>query len=93
VRVGRTSHSITGGGAASEFAPIEVSDSGQGMDEETRSKIFDPFFTTKTRGTGLGLPTAKRIIELHAGSIDIDCPPTGGTIVHITLPLSQRASP
>ena len=45
-----------------------------------REKIFTPFFTTKSRGTGLGLPTAKRLIEAHAGTrCAIDCPPAGGT--------------
>lgn len=41
--------------------------------------IFTPFFTTKSRGSGLGLPTAKRLIEAHHGQIDLTCPPEGGT--------------
>jgi two-component system sensor histidine kinase HydH len=45
-----------------------------------------PFFTTKARGTGLGLPTAKRLVEAHRGCISVDCPPAGGTIVTIELP-------
>jgi PAS domain S-box-containing protein len=69
---------------------LAIADEGPGIPADIRERIFDPFFTTKTRGTGLGLPTAKRIIELHAGSIDIDCPASGGTVVRITLPLSQQ---
>jgi two-component system sensor kinase FixL len=63
-------------------------DEGPGIPEETREKIFTPFFTTKSRGSGLGLPTAKRLIEAHQGRISIECPPSGGTTVHITLPLA-----
>ena len=47
-------------------------------------------FTTKHRGTGLGLPTAKRVIEQHGGSIDVQCPPTGGTVVTVSLPLDSQ---
>ena len=70
---------------------IAIADEGPGIPEDVRDRIFDPFFTTKTRGTGLGLPTAKRIIDMHAGSIDVECPPGGGTIVRVTLPLQQTA--
>jgi len=66
---------------------IAIQDEGPGIPEDVRDRIFDPFFTTKTRGTGLGLPTAKRIVDMHAGSIDMECPPGGGTIVRVTLPL------
>ena len=53
---------------------------------EIRDKIFTPFFTTKSRGSGLGLPTAKRLVEAHNGQIAIDCPPAGGTTVVVRLP-------
>ena len=53
---------------------------------DVREKIFTPFFTTKARGSGLGLPTAKRLVEAHHGSISIDCPPGGGTTVTVHLP-------
>lgn len=66
---------------------IAFADSGPGIPTEIRQKIFTPFFTTKSRGTGLGLPTAKRLIEAHNGQIDIDCPVTGGTCVTVHLPL------
>jgi two-component system sensor kinase FixL len=66
---------------------IAVHDDGPGIPPEIREKIFTPFFTTKSRGSGLGLPTAKRLIEAHDGEIAIECPPSGGTAVTIRLPL------
>jgi PAS domain S-box-containing protein len=66
---------------------IAFIDSGPGIPTEIRQKIFTPFFTTKSRGSGLGLPTAKRLIEAHNGQIVIDCPPAGGTSVVVRLPL------
>jgi signal transduction histidine kinase len=65
---------------------IAFADSGPGIPPEIREKIFTPFFTTKSRGTGLGLPTAKRLVEAHRGTIDIRCPPGGGTTVTVQLP-------
>jgi signal transduction histidine kinase len=50
---------------------------------------FEPFFTTKSRGTGLGLPLARRIVEAHGGDIQIDTPPSGGTTVTLRLPLTR----
>lgn len=67
---------------------ISFSDTGPGISAELRDKVFVPFFTTKARGTGLGLPTAKRFIDAHYGSIAIDCPASGGTTVSVNLPLA-----
>ena len=66
---------------------ITFIDTGPGIPAELREKIFSPFFTTKSRGSGLGLPTAKRFIEAHKGQIAIECPPTGGTAVIVQLPM------
>jgi two-component system sensor kinase FixL len=66
---------------------ISFVDDGPGIPAEVREKIFMPFFTTKARGSGLGLPTAKRLIEAHNGEIVIECPPAGGTEVVIRLPM------
>jgi two-component system sensor kinase FixL len=66
---------------------IAFIDRGPGIPPEIRDKIFTPFFTTKSRGSGLGLPTAKRLIEAHNGQIAIDSPPAGGTTVIVRLPL------
>jgi len=68
---------------------ITVNDSGPGIPPEVREKLFTPFFTTKARGTGLGLSTAKRLLEAHGGSIAVDCPPRGGTTVTLELPTLQ----
>jgi signal transduction histidine kinase len=67
---------------------IAFIDRGPGIPPEIREKIFTPFFTTKSRGSGLGLPIAKHLIEAHNGQIAIDCPPDGGTTVVVGLPLA-----
>jgi two-component system sensor kinase FixL len=66
---------------------VVVRDDGPGMPPGVREKIFTPFFTTKARGTGLGLPTVKRLIDAHGGQIAVECPPEGGTVVTIRLPV------
>ncbi|MBI4600376.1 MAG: PAS domain S-box protein [Planctomycetes bacterium] len=66
---------------------ILIQDKGPGIPAAVRERIFEPFFSTKHRGTGLGLPIAKRIVEAHGGRIAVDCPPGGGTTVMIELPL------
>jgi two-component system sensor histidine kinase AtoS len=72
---------------ADQVCHVVVQDSGPGIPPDVRERIFTPFFTTKSRGTGLGLPTAKRIVEAHSGQIEIDCPPGGGTTVTVQLPV------
>lgn len=67
---------------------VTVRDNGPGIPPDVLERIFTPFFTTKARGTGLGLPTARRIVEAHAGSIALECPPAGGTLVTIQLPIA-----
>ena len=64
---------------------IEVADEGPGIPEHVRERLFEPFFTTRHRGTGLGLPTAQRLITAQGGSIRLDCPPGGGTVALIGL--------
>ena len=68
-------------------ATVAITDHGPGISPDVRDKIFEPFFTTKHRGTGLGLPTARRVIERHRGTLDVDCPSSGGTVVTVTLPM------
>ena len=65
---------------------IAVADNGPGMPAEVKDKVFDPFFTTRSRGTGLGLPIARRVVEAHGGSIGIETPAGGGTVVSMSLP-------
>lgn len=67
---------------------IRFSDTGSGMAADVREKVFTPFFTTKSRGTGLGLPTVKRLVEAHRGSVSVESPPAGGTVVTVELPLA-----
>jgi signal transduction histidine kinase len=71
------------GGQGSE---IRFEDNGEGIDPENLKKVFNPFFTTKEKGSGLGLPIVKSIIETHQGAIKIDSGPEEGTTVTISLP-------
>jgi two-component system, LuxR family, sensor kinase FixL len=66
---------------------VTVADRGPGMPEDVRERAFDAFFTTKHRGTGLGLPIARRVVEAHGGTIQVDVPPEGGTTISVELPL------
>ncbi len=71
---------------------IEVHDRGPGIAEDVLPRVFEPFFTTKDpgKGTGLGLPISARLIEKFGGTIRVDCPMDGGTVVTVSLP-AQRA--
>lgn len=66
---------------------LTVADNGPGIPAEVRERLFTPFLTTKARGTGLGLSTAKRLIEAHGGTIAVECPPGGGTTVRLQFPV------
>ena len=70
-------------------AVLEVIDTGPGIEPELRKKIFEPYYSTTPSGTGLGLPTARRIIRRHDGDIRLDSEPGKGTRFVITLPLAQ----
>jgi signal transduction histidine kinase len=86
---GRIRVSIVASDVACE---VRFVDAGPGIPPDIRQKIFTPFFTTKSRGTGLGLPTAKRLVEAHRGTIHVECPPAGGTTVTIQLPVEPAAT-
>jgi PAS domain S-box-containing protein len=68
---------------------VAVRDNGPGFNAEQRRRIFDPFFTTKTKGTGLGMAIAKRIVEAHAGRISVGDSDAGAEIL-IQLPRECR---
>jgi len=70
-----------------ENVVIDVEDSGPGIRRNMIEKIFEPLFTTKSRGTGLGLATAKNLVERHFGSVTVK---TNPTIFSITLPKNLK---
>ena len=63
-----------------------IRDFGPGLPSGEEDRIFDPFFTTRTQGTGLGLPLARRIVELHGGHIAASNAPDSGAVFRIELP-------
>ncbi|MEX2671020.1 MAG: ATP-binding protein [Phycisphaeraceae bacterium] len=71
---------------------VHVIDTGPGIDEKTRARLFEPYFTTKKGGTGLGLPTARRIIEEHGGSIELHSEPGRGSDFSIHLPRQNEVA-
>ncbi len=71
---------------------VTVTDAGPGIPAEIRAALFRPFKTTKARGTGLGMATAKQLVESHGGRISVECPADGGTTIVITLPSSDDAA-
>lgn len=66
---------------------IEVEDNGPGIAAAHWDRVFEPFFSTKTRGTGMGLAVARRIIEAHGGDITFETGPERGTTFRIELPV------
>ncbi len=71
---------------------LVVTDEGPGMPDEVAHRCLEPFFTTKTRGTGLGLPIAKRVIDEHGGALAVESTPGAGTRVILDLPLDDYPS-
>jgi two-component system cell cycle sensor histidine kinase/response regulator CckA len=84
--IGRQSESLNG-----QWVELMVADTGAGMDAETVERAFEPFFTTKSpgRGNGLGLATARRLVEQEGGTIMAESEPGTGTRVSMRLPRVQ----
>jgi PAS domain S-box-containing protein len=70
---------------------VTIRDNGPGIPAEVRARIFEPFFTTKSRGSGLGMPICRRIIEIHGGTLDVIDGP-GGATFQIVLPRESPAA-
>jgi two-component system cell cycle sensor histidine kinase/response regulator CckA len=84
----RTDWRSEGGFVAGDTAIIiEISDTGHGIPVDKLGRIYELFFTTKLagQGTGLGLSTVQKIIQLHNGTINISNRPEGGVLARLTL--------
>lgn len=78
---------------ASRNIQIEISDTGIGMDEETRVRCTEPFFTTKgERGTGLGLAMVYGVIQRHRAEMEIESAAGKGTLIRLTFPVREIVS-
>ena len=68
---------------------IRILDNGCGIKRSDMPFIFDPFFSTKPKGTGLGLPLAKKIIEAHNGMINVKIRKPKGVCVEVVIPVKE----
>lgn len=69
---------------------LDIIDTGEGMTSETQSKMFDAFYSTKQDGSGLGLPTVRKIVQAHHGTIHCDSEAGRGTRFSISLPIAGK---
>ena len=77
-------------GTTAAGVALELIDTGVGMDKKTASQVFDAFFSTKPGGSGLGLPTTRKVVETHGGRISVQSEVGRGTKFTIDLPLPPR---
>ena len=71
---------------------LDLIDTGSGVDDNTVLHMFEPFYSTKEGGSGLGLPTARKIIEAHGGRISVQSEVGRGTKFVLEFPLPKRLS-
>jgi signal transduction histidine kinase len=91
-------HALNGGGridveakqairGGRRFVILTVRDDGFGIDADVKERVFEPYFSTRAAGTGLGLAIARKVVEDHGGTIDLESEPGRGTKVTIELPV------
>lgn len=73
------------------WAVLDVIDTGRGIPEELRERVFESFVSTRKGGSGLGLPTTRRIVRAHGGSIELRSEPGKGSQFTVRLPLADAA--
>ena len=71
---------------------LDLIDTGRGVDDNTVMHMFEPFYSTKEEGSGLGLPTARKIIEAHGGRISVQSEVGRGTKFTLEFPIPKRLS-
>ncbi len=71
---------------------VEVIDTGPGIPADQLGRVFDVYYSTKKHGTGLGLPTSRRIVHEHGGTIRMESEVGKGTRFVITMPLDEGSS-
>ena len=88
----RPHHEGDGNSGPLDTVCLSIIDTGVGMTPDVMARIFRPFYSKRPGGTGLGLPTTRRIIEAHDGTIEVQSAVGRGTRFAIRLPLADPAS-
>jgi nitrogen fixation/metabolism regulation signal transduction histidine kinase len=78
--------------ALTDGVKLSVSDNGGGFAEHVKARVFEPYVTTKPKGTGLGLPIVKKIVEEHNGEIRVENIRPRGARISITLPAAEKTA-